>query len=149
MKKTKIQPPNYFLACLLLIVFVFFVFPIFNLIGYPYTLFGLIFVIIGIILNLWTDSLFKKTKTTVKPDEKPTTFLTSGPFHFSRHPMYLGMVFILLGVSIVLGSVIGFIFPILFVFLMQKLFIPVEEKNMEAAFGQKYLNYKKKIRCWL
>ncbi len=149
MKKINMLPPTYFLACLLLIVFVYFVFPVFNLMKFPYTLIGFVFIITGMILNIWTDGLFKKTKTTVKPDEKPTVLFTSGPFRFSRHPMYLGMVLILLGISIVLGSLIGFVFPILFAFLMQILFIPVEEKNLETIFGQKYLEYKEEVRCWL
>ncbi|MDD5173200.1 MAG: methyltransferase, partial [Patescibacteria group bacterium] len=70
-------------------------------------------------MNIWTDNIFKKGKTTVKPHEKPSTLIVSGPFRLSRHPMYLGMAAILFGVSILLGSLTLFIFPIIFGILMQ------------------------------
>ncbi len=83
------------------------------------------------------------------PYEIPTSLVTEGPFHISRQPIYLGMIFILLGEAILLGSLITFIFPVIFMILMEKIFIPVEEKNLETAFGEKYLDYKKKVRRWI
>jgi len=106
-------------------------------------------IVFGGAINFLTDSIFKKEKTTVRPFEKPAVLIVSGPFHFSRHPMYLGMAAILFGVAVLLGSLTLFIFPIIFAILMQALFIPTEEKNLEITFGQKYLDYKKKVRCWI
>jgi len=59
------------------------------------------------------------------------------------------MTAILLGVAIILGSVITFVFPALFVISMEILFIPYEEENLEEAFGEEYLNYRQKVRCWI
>jgi len=126
-----------------------FIFPIKKLIFSPYTYLGFVFIALGIILNIWTDILFKKKKTTVKPYKKPTQLLISGPFRISRHPMYLGMAIILLGVAIIHGTLITFVFPIIFIIFMELFFIPFEEKNLERIFGKKYLNYKKKVRRWI
>ena len=93
--------------------------------------------------------MFKKSKTTVKPHKNPTSLEVLGPFRVSRHPMYLGMSAILLGVAIILGSIITFVIPIFFVMLMEIMFIPFEEKNLEKAFGKKYLDYKMKVRRWI
>jgi protein-S-isoprenylcysteine O-methyltransferase Ste14 len=93
--------------------------------------------------------MFKQKKTTVKPYENPTELLTSGPFRISRHPMYLGMVAVLLGEAILLGSLITLIFPVLFIIISELLFIPFEEENLEKFFGKKYGEYKKKIRRWI
>jgi len=93
--------------------------------------------------------LFKKNKTTVKPYRNPTELITSGPFRISRHPMYLGMMLILLGIAIVHGTLITFAFPIIFIILMELFFIPYEEKNLERISGRKYLSYKKRVRRWL
>ena len=147
--KSGILPPTYFIISLLLSVGLHFVFPVKKVIYPPYTYLGIVFIIFGIVLNIWSDSLFKKKKTTVKPYENPAEIETSGPFRISRHPMYLGMVAILLGVAIVLGSLITFVFPVLFVILMEIMFIPLEEKNIEKVFGKKYLEYKKKVRRWI
>jgi len=115
----------------------------------PYHYISIVFIGIGVVLNLWTDSLFKKHKTTVKPYENPTHLEIPGPFCISRHPMYLGMVSILLGIAIALGSLITLVVPILFVIVMEAMFIPFEERNLEQAFGKEYLDYKKKVRRWI
>jgi protein-S-isoprenylcysteine O-methyltransferase Ste14 len=104
---------------------------------------------LGIGLNLWADKLFKKENTTVKPFLDPSALLSEGPFRFSRHPMYLGMVIALAGIAMVLGSLTAFLAPLAFFITMEIIFIPIEEKAMENIFGQKYLDYKKRVRQWL
>ena len=145
----KIMPPTYFIVLLFSSIGLHFLFPVMRLISLPYNYLGILIIIFGIILNLWTDSLFKKRQTTVKPHEMPNFFISSGPFRISRHPMYLGMILILLGVAAFLGSLISFVFPIIFVMIMEKLFIPMEEKNLEKEFGDKYIAYKKRVRKWI
>jgi protein-S-isoprenylcysteine O-methyltransferase Ste14 len=115
----------------------------------PYIYLGIIFIFFGCSINIWTDNLFKRSKTTVKPYDPPTALEVTGPFRISRHPMYLGMCAILLGEAIILGSVIAFLFPLIFVILVEVIFIPYEEKNLEKAFGGEYLDYKKKVRRWI
>ena len=146
--KSKIMPPSYFLISLALTIGINFILPIKKIIPFPYTYVGALFILFGIIINIWTDNLFKKSKTTVKPYETPISFEVSGPFSISRHPMYLGMCAILTGVAIILGSISTFVFPIIFIILMEIMFIPFEERNLEQEFGEKYLDYKKKVRRW-
>jgi protein-S-isoprenylcysteine O-methyltransferase Ste14 len=145
----RIMPTTYFIILLLLSIVFHFVFPLLKFIFSPYNYLGFGLIIFGIIMNLWTDSLFKKKQTTVKPYEMPNFFVTSGPFKLSRHPMYLGMMSILLGVAIFLGSLITFAFPIIFIIIMEKLFIPLEEKNLEKKFCNQYIDYKKRVRRWI
>ena len=147
--KNRILPPTYFMVFLLLSIGFHFIFPIRRLIFNPYTYLGIIPIVLGIILNIWSDQLLKKRKTTVKPFEKPTSLETSGPFKISRHPMYFGMILVLLGVSIAFGSLITFIFPVIFTIITERVFIPIEEENLEKAFGKKYFDYKSKVRKWL
>jgi len=146
--KNKIMPTTYFIILLLLSIGLHFL-PIKKVIYPPYTYLGWIFIVFGAVLNIWTDSLFKKKNTTVKPHKNPAELETSGPFRITRHPMYLGMMSILLGVAILHGTLITFIFPLVFVVLMERIFIPFEEENLEKIFGKKYLDYKQKVRRWL
>ena len=85
----------------------------------------------------------------MKPNENPRCLIVAGPFAISRHPMYLGMFSILLGSAVFLGSLVTFVFPIIFVVLAEILFIGMEEINLEKAFGKKFLKYKKKVGRWL
>ena len=143
------MPPTYFMILLVASIGLHFVLPILKFAYSPYNYLGFILIIFGIAINLWTDSLFKKKSTTVKPHKTPSSFIISGPFKLSRHPMYLGMVFILLGTAVFLSTLITFVFPIIFIIIIEGLFIPIEEKNMQKKFGKKYLEYKKQVRRWI
>lgn len=148
-KKPKLLPPVYLLLYLLLATGLHFVFPVTQLVHAPYNYSGILLLGIGIGLNTWADSLFKETKTTVKPFKRSSALILHGPFRFSRHPMYLGMVTGLFGIAILLGSLAAFIAPIAFFATVGLIFIPHEEKAMEDIFGKEYLNYKRRVRCWL
>ncbi len=147
--KSKFLPPTYFFILLFLSLGLHFIFPIKKLIFPPYTYLGFVLIAFGAALNIWSDFLLKKKKTTVKPYENPKQLITSGPFQISRNPQYLGFALILLGVSIIHGTLITFVSPVAFVILMELMFIPFEEKNLEKKFGKKYLNYKRKVRPWV
>ncbi|MBN1455126.1 MAG: isoprenylcysteine carboxylmethyltransferase family protein [Methanomicrobia archaeon] len=146
----KLVPPTVFYTLLLLSVVSHIVVPTVMLIRPPYSfILGLPLILFGACLNIWADALFKKRNTPVKPMEMPVAFVTDGPFRISRHPMYLGMAAILLGVAVLLGSILPFTFPILFVALMERLFVPLEEENLERAFGDDYRAYKQRVRRWI
>jgi protein-S-isoprenylcysteine O-methyltransferase Ste14 len=147
--KKKILPPIYLFLFILLAVGLHFIYPVKRIIRPPYTYSGIALIVFGVVLNIWSDALFKKKKTTIKPFEDPTKLEVSGPFAISRHPMYLGMAIILLGTSVVLGSLIAFISPPSFIIVMNVIFIRFEEQNLERIFGKEYLDYKQKVRRWI
>ena len=148
MKEGRILPTTYLLTYLILAFIFYFFFPIINITSF-YRYFGIVPIIIGLAINIWTDSLFKKEKTTVKPNKTPSKFITKGPFRFSRHPMYLGFVLFLLGIAIVLGSISSFVAPIMMFITLKRKFLPLEEEQMEKHFGKKYLEYKSNVKSWL
>jgi protein-S-isoprenylcysteine O-methyltransferase Ste14 len=148
-RKKSLEPPTFLLIYLLLALTLHFFFPIKDIISGLYRFLGVLIIAFGVVINLWADSLFKKEKTTVKPDELPSKLITKGPFRFSRHPMYLGFVLLLLGVAIILGSLSSFISPVLMFLTLEWKFIPLEEKQMEKSFEEKYLEYKNRVRRWL
>ena len=148
MSMKKILPPTYFFICLIISALLFYTVPLTQIIRYPFNLIGFLFFIVGAGLNIWTDQLLKKEQTTVKPFETPTVLIQTGPFKFSRNPMYLGMALLLLGFELILGSVTSFVGVILFVAAMEMVFIPKEEKILQEQFGEGYMAYKKKVgRC--
>jgi protein-S-isoprenylcysteine O-methyltransferase Ste14 len=141
-------PPTFFWSGILFIILIHFIFP-FKIIHFPYTLFGILFIILGIILNGMTDKLFKRFNTSVKPFDKPSHFIVKGPFKITRNPMYLGMFLILLGVCVLFGEPFGAIFALGFLIIMDRLFIPLEERNLEKRFGKEYSEYRDKVRRWI
>lgn len=142
-------PPTYFLLYAIVELLLHFIVPIKKFIPFPYDLIGVPFIVIGLWLNIWADQTFKKLETTVKPYEKPSAFISYGPFRISRHPMYLGMFLALLGEAIILGSVIAFLIPLAWITTIEAIFIPTEERSMQDIFGTDYHDYRKKVRRWL
>lgn len=141
------MPPTYFFFTLIVSIALHFIYPTGRVFDFPYV--GLALTVFGVVLNLWTDRLFKEGETTVKPFEDPSLLITSGPFSISRHPMYLGMASILLGGAFIMGTVISFVFPMLFVVAMELLFISHEEEDLERIFGEKYREYRRRVRRWV
>jgi protein-S-isoprenylcysteine O-methyltransferase Ste14 len=142
-----VYPTAYFL--ILWLITLGGIFSPFRSFGFPYSYLGLVPIATGIVLNLWTDRLFKKRKTTVKPDRMPTHFEKSGPFRISRHPMYLGMALVLFGTAVMTGCLLVAVTSLAFIYIMEKKFIPLEEANMEKVFGREYTDYRKHVRKWI
>ena len=142
-------PPTYYFIYAIIEIPLHFLVPIKKFIPFPYDLIGIPLILVGFWLNIWTDQIFKKLETTVKPFEKPSAFISEGPFKISRHPMYLGMFLALLGEAVILGSVIAFLIPLAWITTIEAIFIPTEERSMQDIFGNEYQEYRKKVRRWL
>lgn len=123
--------------------------PIQTIIEPPYTYFGMLLILVGVGLDVWAATFFKKAETSFKLRGKNTSLVTDGPFGFSRNPIYLGILAVLLGMAIFFGTLISFLYPVLFFISFQFIIIPMEEKRMEEIFGEKYLDYKHNTRRWI
>ena len=145
----KVLPPTYFWILLfgLAVTHIAVAGPL--ILSSPLTYAGIPLIAFGTGINLWTDRLFKQHGTTVKPGEEPLALIESGPFAVSRHPMYLGMAAFLLGAAILSGKAFAFLFPAVFIILMDRIFIPMEEDICEGIFQERYRAYRKKVRRWI
>jgi len=140
---------DYFIILLVLLLLLNFLFPVAAFLSPPFTYSGFLIIGFGFVLAFWSRSLFLKNATTLQPSEEPTSLVTSGPFRLSRNPIYLGMASILLGVSVVLGTPVALVFPVIFVTLIELFIIPAEQRTLEKIFGESYREYKKSVRRWI
>ena len=81
------------------------------------------------------SAIFAAAKTGVIPGSKITTFVRSGPFRFTRNPIYLDMTISLLGTALLFGSASGLIVPPLFMLVITRRFIRREEAMLRERFG--------------
>ena len=104
-----------------------------------------IFIGISAIIN------FKRHKTTVNPTkpEASTTVVSSGIYSLSRNPMYLAMLIFLISAAYYLQHIISLPIILVFIAYMTRFQIIPEEKMLTNIFGQKYLDYQKKVRRWV
>lgn len=110
---------------------------------------GVVAVVLGFALVLWALMLFRRSGTASSPTAQATALVTSGPFCFSRNPMYLGVVVILLGIALWVGSLPMLIAPTGFFVFLSVLYIPREEQQLRKIFGDAYDAYTTKVRRWI
>ena len=115
----------------------------------PWGLTGIVPLIAGLALTLAADRRFARAGTTVKPFRKPSVLVTHGPFRITRNPMYLGLVFMLGGLAILLGSPLSFCIAPAYAWLVQQRFIVHEERMLEQRFGDAFRAYCERVRRWV
>ncbi|MDO9326699.1 MAG: isoprenylcysteine carboxylmethyltransferase family protein [Methanoregula sp.] len=140
---------DYFIILLVLSVLLNFLFPVAAFLSPPATYSGFLIIGFGLVLAFWSRSLFLKNATTLQPSEEPTSLVTSGPFHLSRNPIYLGMASILFGVAVLQATLVALAFPVIFIGLIEFFIIPGEERMLEKIFGVRYQEYIKNVRRWV
>ena len=142
-------PPTYFNLSWIVMVLLHFTLPIYKFLPIPYNLFGILPMLAGLWINLWASNYFNKVKTTVKPFQTSTQLVTTGFYRYSRHPMYLGMLLILIGIFLLLGSLSPLIVIPVYIQLITRKFIRPEEMMLLETFGNAYENYKGRVRRWI
>lgn len=107
--------------------------------------------VIGMSLGVMGVTQFRIAQTTPNPQalEKVSSLVTSGIYRYSRNPMYLGLVLILLGWAFYLSHFLAFVLLPVFILYMTRFQIQPEEQMMARKFGKTYQAYLNKVRRWI
>jgi protein-S-isoprenylcysteine O-methyltransferase Ste14 len=94
---------------------------------------------------------FRQAGTTVNPlhPDRASSIVTSGIYRYTRNPMYVGVVFVLLGCFLAFGALSAVIGLPAFVVYINRYQIAPEERILEAKFGSEYASYRERVRRWL
>lgn len=110
---------------------------------------GYVIILVGIGLALSAAGHVMKAHTTLDPHGSVTEIVTGGPYRFSRNPIYLGFVFLLIGFSFAFRTYWGLILSPVLMVSLYPLVIKHEEAYLEKKFGHIYASYKSRVRRWL
>lgn len=94
---------------------------------------------------------FRSAGTTVDPrtPNESKSLVVKGVYRFTRNPMYLGFLLILVAWGLFLGSVFAALLLPLFIVYMNRFQILPEERHMRALFGEAFDRYASRVRRWL
>jgi protein-S-isoprenylcysteine O-methyltransferase Ste14 len=145
----RLLPPVYFLIALLLMAGLHALAPGYRWVAEPWRYLGFVPVAAGFAVAFNAAGLFRKHKTAIRPFKESSALVTEGPYRFTRNPMYLSMVAVLVGTAVVLGSVAPLLVPPVFVWLITTLFIQKEEAMLTERFGCDYNAYRAQVRRWI
>ncbi|HVO23288.1 MAG TPA: isoprenylcysteine carboxylmethyltransferase family protein [Candidatus Margulisiibacteriota bacterium] len=110
---------------------------------------GLALLFVGTVAATWSRRAMEAAGTNANPALPATTLIVSGPFGFSRNPMYVARTILYLGLGLLMNAlcVLAVLVPLLFV--MQYGVIRREERYLEGKFGDAYRQYQAAVRRWL
>ena len=94
---------------------------------------------------------FRRAKTTVNPmaPQRSSSVVSTGVYRFTRNPMYLGLVFLLLAWAVYLSSAWALLGVPVFMAYITRFQIKPEENVLAARFGKSYADYCTRVRRWL
>lgn len=112
---------------------------------------AILFATMGLLIGSSAVLKFQQAHTTVHPRQLQRTrvFVRSGPYRYSRNPMYLGIVLLLLGWAILLGNAFAFLCVGGFIMYMTRYQILPEERALRHQFGEAYECYIQSVRRWI
>jgi protein-S-isoprenylcysteine O-methyltransferase Ste14 len=142
------RPPYIYLAALAIGLAVEFFFPLDLLppaLGLPLGL-GLIAVAVLIIRACFRE--FRRAETEADPLKPTTAILTTGPYRYSRNPLYIGLNLILVGIGIAANSPWVIVLAVPALIILHYGVVRREERYLERKFGEAYLRYKRSVRRW-
>lgn len=110
---------------------------------------GWLLLIIAIYFAWRSLSLIKSHNQNTYVATRPPQLLTKGMYAHSRNPFYLYCLFITISVTLILGSAVSLIAPILYLLIINYYVIPIEEQNLRDEFGNEFTKYQSSVRRWL
>lgn len=123
--------------------------PIKEVIPSPINFAGWVLVVAGIFLAVRTLSLIRSRGASSDVVKLPAVLIADSLYLFSRNPLYLAELLVILGAAFVLGSLSAFVAPVVYVVVLDFFVIPFEEKELQRKFGDNYAQYKRLVRRWV
>lgn len=110
---------------------------------------GWVFGLASVGLILWAVVQMRQAATAVMPGKVPSHLVTEGPFSFSRNPIYVGMVGIVVALALVLRAPVALIMVPMFMQVLTKRFILSEEQRLDATFGTEFREWQSRTARWV
>ncbi|MDD5250580.1 MAG: isoprenylcysteine carboxylmethyltransferase family protein [Rhodocyclaceae bacterium] len=105
----------------------------------------------GGVVAMGASIRFRRAKTTVNPlkPQNASSLVTAGIYRYTRNPMYLGLLFLVVAWAMLLSSPFALLGPVAFVSYIGRFQIVPEERVLSALFGAEYSAYQSQVRRWL
>ena len=147
----RIPPPVFMLVAAFVMWAVDCFVPLAHWIAPPWNWLGAVFVLAGFAIDAAAAARFLRKKTTLNPmaPGKASVLVTDGVFRISRNPMYLGLVLLLIGWALWLGSITPCLVVPVFVAGVTVAQIVPEERALAERFGETYVAYRRRVARWI
>jgi protein-S-isoprenylcysteine O-methyltransferase Ste14 len=143
-----LRPPIIFLCAILLGIALNRAWPL-HFVPPSVRLLGPLVTACAVVLFLLSYREFRRAGTSVQGSKRSTVIVRTGPYRFSRNPIYLAFILFVLGLSVWLNNAWLLVTLVPAVGLIAIVVIPREERFLERNFNDQYSSYKARVRRWL
>jgi protein-S-isoprenylcysteine O-methyltransferase Ste14 len=113
--------------------------------GWP----GAMVFVLALALGVWAVVTITRAGSNVPTNLPSTTLVESGPYRFTRNPIYLGMLLSLIGLAIAFNNLWLLTMLVPFALVLRYGVVAREEVYLERKFGDVYRGYRSRVRRWL
>lgn len=143
-----LRPPIIFLGSILLGIALNWAWPL-HFMPPSVRLVGPLVTACAVVLFLLSYREFRAAGTSVRGNTRSTTIVRTGPYRFSRNPIYLAFILFVVGLSVWSNNAWLLVTDVPAVGVIAMIVIPREERFLESNFKEDYLRYKATVRRWL
>jgi protein-S-isoprenylcysteine O-methyltransferase Ste14 len=143
-----LRPPIIFLCAILLGIALNRAWPL-NFMPRNVGLLGPVITVCAVVLFLLSYREFRTAGTSVRGSERTSTIVRTGPYRFSRNPIYLAFILFVMGLSVWLNNLWLVVTLVPAVGVIAMVVIPREERFLQRNFNDEYSSYKARVRRWL
>lgn len=145
-----VQPPAVFASTLMAGAAIdHFLAPMSLGLGWPGAIAGLVLGVSGVALAMWSMQAYRRAASSPDPNHMPSTLVTTGPYRRTRNPIYLGSLLMVAGIGIGANVPWILVLTVIAAFVVHYGIVLREEAYLEHVFGQRYLDFKSRVRRWV
>ncbi len=116
---------------------------------YPLSVPGFIMISVSVFIDIWALRTMFRNKTNIRPNQGADKLVTTGPFAFSRNPIYLANTMALLGIGLAFNQPWFIITGFIQAYFIHHIAILREETHLSMKFGDEWEDYKKSVPRWI
>ncbi|MEQ9619785.1 MAG: isoprenylcysteine carboxylmethyltransferase family protein [Deltaproteobacteria bacterium] len=143
------MPPLIFIIFLAIGILINLLVPLSFIHGSARFISGIIILLVSGIIVLSAQRRMKRSGTNIDVRKPSTAVVTGGIYSYTRNPMYMSMVILLIALAFLLNNLWVLIVIPFFMAVIRKGVIMREEAYLERKFGSEYTEYKKRVRRWI
>jgi protein-S-isoprenylcysteine O-methyltransferase Ste14 len=110
---------------------------------------GVILIVINLVIGFPAFFTMRRAHTALNPAHPTTAIVRTGPFRYTRNPIYLSFAILYTGIAMLVNTLWPMLFLPFVLVLVNRGVIAREEQYLEQKFGEEYTQYKTQVRRWL
>jgi protein-S-isoprenylcysteine O-methyltransferase Ste14 len=147
--RVAILPPFLFGGACLVVVLLQLIWPL-RLVPYPIAFWiGPTLLVVSLAIGIWGRKTMHRAGTNISPLKPSINLVNTGPYRFSRNPLYIAMTLLYLGLTFLFNSWWGVALLIPVLVVLHFGVVRREERYLERKFGEEYLAYRSQVRRYL